>query len=193
MGYKALSSLELIELIISQCFWSLCIQIYRRMILRCHLVTPSNGRIVPENDFSLRCTSLLTIAIPNQHGLLKCLCYIDGRRSSSLPGPLQVELFLSVCWLYIYFQLLIFLPDLNHLKWNFPCLVSQAALFGKTKWFSYFGVWVRENMCCFAHTEKLCWPTSPCPISPVVLCCFVLFSLIALHAVSDLHVNNVVV
>lgn len=79
-------------------------------------MTPFNDRVVPENDFSLRYTLLLTIAVPNQHGLLMGLRYVDVRRSSNLPGPLQVELFLSMCWPYIYFQLLIFLPDLNHLK-----------------------------------------------------------------------------
>lgn len=97
MGYNALSSLELIELIISQWFWSICVQIYGRTILRWHLVACFNGRVVPENDFSLRGTLLLTVAVPNQHGLLTRPCYRGGRRSSNLPGPLQVELFLSVC------------------------------------------------------------------------------------------------
>lgn len=49
MGYKALPSLEPIELIISQCFWSICVQIHGT-ILRWHLVTSFNGRVVPEND-----------------------------------------------------------------------------------------------------------------------------------------------
>lgn len=114
-------------------------------------------------------------------------------QEEQLPLPLQVELFRWVCWLCICFQLLLLLPDLNYWKWNFPCLVSQAALFGKTKWFSCFGVWVRKNMWCFARTEKPCWPAAPCPISSVALCCFVLFSLIALHAGGHLHVNHVAV
>lgn len=68
------------------------------------------------------------------------------------------------------FQLLIFLPDLNHLKWKFPCLISEAALFRKTKWFSCFRGWVRENMCCFAHTEN---SVDPPLLAPSLLLCYV--------------------
>lgn len=84
-----------------------------------------------------------------------------------------------------------FLPDLNHLNWNFPCLASL--LFRKTKWFSSFGVWLRKKHVLFcSHWKTLLTHPSLSPLPRcVVLWCLVLFSFLALCA--DLHVHNLAV
>lgn len=141
---------------------------YRAPILRWHLVPAFKGREWFVSQVSLIIDLCCPrpawiIHVPASHGLQE-----EQQSSSSTAGriaPFSVLALPLFSIAHIYF----FLPGLNHLNWNFSCLLSL--LFGKTKWFSSFGVWARENMCCFPHTEKLCWPTPPCPLFPVVLCC----------------------
>lgn len=139
--------------------------------LRWHLVPPFDSRVVPESGLCLRRPLWLAFAVPNQPGESVCLHPMDCRRSSNLPGPLQVELLLSVCWPCLYFQIAhilfcqiwIIWTEIFH-AWRPCCSEKQndSALL-ESGW--------GKNMCCFAHTEKLCWPSPPCPLSPVVLCC----------------------
>lgn len=117
---------------------------------------------------------------------------MDCRRSSNIPGPLQEELLLSVCWPCLYFQLLTFLFarfESFELKFSMP----GVPVVQKNKMIQLFWSLAEGKHVLFcSHWKTLLTHPSLSPLSRcVMLWCLVLFPFIALCA--DLHVNNLAV